>query len=68
MALLRHQDLSRNNAKRDAQSLQYDLNTLEEWSDEWLLRFHPDKCHILTLDKFVNIMYAERYNICNKVR
>ena len=32
----------------DAQSLHSDLNTLEEWSDEWLLRFQPDKCHLLT--------------------
>ena len=53
-------------SKEDAQSLQSDLNTLEEWSDEWLLRFHPDKCHVLTLGKFENIMHTERYKICNK--
>ena len=53
-------------SQEDAQSLQFDLNTLEEWSDEWLLRFHPDKCHVLTLGKFENIMHTERYKICNK--
>ena len=53
-------------SKEDAQSLQSDLNTLEEWSEEWLLRFHPDKCHVLTLGKFENIMHTERYKICNK--
>ena len=40
-----------NTSKEDARSLQFDLNTLEEWSDEWLLRLHPDKCHVLTLGK-----------------
>ena len=53
-------------SQEDAQSLQSDLNTLEEWSDEWLLRFHPDKCHVLTLGKFENIMHTERHKICNK--
>ena len=53
-------------SQEDAQSLQSVLNTLEEWSDEWLLRFHPDKCHVLTLGKFENIMHTERYKICNK--
>ena len=30
----------------DAQQLQDDLRRLEEWSDKWLLRFHPDKCKV----------------------
>ena len=33
-------------------ALQRDLVRLEEWSDRWLLRFHPDKCHVLSLGKF----------------
>ena len=53
-------------SKEDAQSLQSDLNTLEEWSDEWLLRFHPDKCHVLTLGKFENIMHTERYIVATR--
>ena len=24
--------------------LQHDLSILEQWSDKWLLKFHPDKC------------------------
>ena len=36
-------------SKENARYLQSELNALEEWSDEWLLRFHPDKCHVLTL-------------------
>ena len=31
--------------QEDAKSLQDDLRELEKWSDKWLLKFHPDKCH-----------------------
>ena len=30
-------------------ALQRDLIKLEEWSNTWLLKFHPDKCKVLTL-------------------
>lgn len=30
-------------------SLQHDLDNLDKWSKEWLLRFHPQKCHVLKL-------------------
>ena len=30
--------------KEDAQEMQVDLNTLDDWSNTWLLKFHPDKC------------------------
>ena len=43
-------------SKEDSQTLQSDHNALKKWSDEWLLRFHPDKCHVVTLGKFENIM------------
>ena len=29
----------------------YDLTKLEEWSDTWLLRFHPDKCKHMHIGK-----------------
>ena len=51
--------------KEDAKSLQDDLHELEKWSDKWLLKFHPDKCHVLTLGKFDNIKHTERYKIWN---
>ena len=33
--------------ERDFQQLQEDLNKLIEWSDKWLLKFHPGKCHVM---------------------
>ena len=29
---------------QDNIQLQADINSLEEWSNKWLLKFHPDKC------------------------
>ena len=48
----------------DAITLQRDLDSLERWSNDWLLKFNADKCHVLTLGKFENIMYTHRYQIC----
>ena len=31
----------------DALNLQSDINQFREWSEKWLLKFHPDKCHVL---------------------
>lgn len=50
-------------SREDALSLQTDINLLEQWSDTWLLKFNPDKCHVLTLGKFENIRYTHRYSI-----
>ena len=47
----------------DAYKLQEDLNRLEEWSRDWLLVFHPDKCKILTLGRHENIMYAHNFTL-----
>ena len=30
-------------------TLQNDLDILQQWSEKWLLRFHPEKCHVLKL-------------------
>ena len=53
-------------SKQDADALQSDLSALEDWSKKWLLNFHPDKCHVLTLGKFENIQHTERYKIYNE--
>jgi radical SAM protein with 4Fe4S-binding SPASM domain len=33
----------------DTTSLQKDLDNLQEWSDKWLLKFHPNKCKVMTV-------------------
>ena len=30
--------------KNDQGILQHELNTLEQWINKWLLKFHPSKC------------------------
>ena len=50
-------------SKDDAFALQSDIDSLQHWSNKWLLQFHPDKCHVLTLGKFDNIRYTHRYSI-----
>ena len=35
----------------DCNTLQNDMKELEKWSDKWLLRFHPDKCKVLSAGK-----------------
>lgn len=50
----------------DALILQNDVTALEQWSQTWLLKFHPDKCHVLTLGKHQNIVYAHPYLLNNQ--
>ena len=52
--------------REDSLRLQDDIANLEDWSDLWLLKFHPDKCHLLTLGKLENIMYCHRYKVSGK--
>ena len=35
----------------DAANLQKDLDKLAEWETKWLMKFHPDKCNVLTISK-----------------
>ena len=50
-------------SENDALQLQSDINKLEAWTKIWLLRFNADKCHVLTIGKFVNIRHTHRYKI-----
>ena len=49
------------NSAHDAFELQTDMLSMEKWSNKWLLQFHPNKCHVLTLGKHQNIIHAHRY-------
>ena len=51
----------------DVLDLQADVTELEKWSDTWLLRFHPDKCKVLTLGQFENIFFAYPYKLNNVI-
>ncbi len=37
--------------EEDQQGLQQDLTTLEDWSNKWLLQFHPGKCKHMHIGK-----------------
>ena len=36
-------------SENDCKLLQKDLDILADWSNKWLLRFHPDKCKVLEI-------------------
>ena len=44
--------------RNDSVLLQNDMDGMQNWSNTWLLNFHPDKCHVLTLGKLHNIKHA----------
>ena len=35
----------------DRHTFQEDISKLQEWADKWLLRFHPDKCKLMTIGR-----------------
>ena len=35
----------------DGANLQQDLDKLAEWESKWLMKFHPEKCNVLTISK-----------------
>lgn len=45
----------------DERILQEDLNKLSNWSNTWLLKFHPNKCKVLSIKAS-----KERYNFMDR--
>jgi hypothetical protein len=45
----------------DSNSLQRDLDSLQEWSNTWLLKFHPNKCKVMTVSNKKNT--TRRYHL-----
>jgi hypothetical protein len=37
------------NCAQENMSLQNNLDALQKWSDTWLLKFHPNKCKVVTI-------------------
>ena len=35
----------------DCEDLQKDIHLMYEWSDKWMLKFHPDKCKTMRIRK-----------------
>ena len=42
------------------------LDVLDNKSNVWLQNVHPIKCHVISLGKFENIKYTQRYRIYDK--
>ena len=36
---------------QDAENLQEDLTKLEKWEQTWQMKFHPDKCQVITITR-----------------
>ena len=59
--------VSINTAQENCSAIQRDLSRLEEWSNSWLLRFHPGKCHVLSLGEFMKTpCRAFDYQLCGQ--
>ena len=50
--------------------LQQDMQELEKWSNNWLLKFHPDKCNVLSaarnIPQFENTLYNTKLKYTDK--
>ncbi len=41
----------RTDTRDDSRKLQEDIDRLKDWSDKWLLKFHPDTCKVLKIGR-----------------
>ena len=52
-------------SENDSIIVQNDIETLEQWTNDWLLKFNIKKCHVLTIGKHENIQHTHRYKLEN---
>ena len=52
-------------SENDSIIVQNDIETLEQWTNDWLLKFNIKKCHVLTIGKHENIQHTHRYTLEN---
>ena len=50
------------NNKKDEEILQKDIDNLVEWSNTWLLKFHPDKCVFMGIG-YKGAEFPQKYNM-----
>ena len=46
----------------DRHTFQEDISKLQEWADKWLLKFHPDKCKLMTIGRDPPTEYYTMYS------
>ena len=49
----------------DVSGLQADLDQLQKWSDTWLLKFHPNKCKVMTVSNKSKLENKSSYHLYN---
>ena len=49
----------------DVSGLQEDLDQLQKWSDTWLLKFHPNKCKVMTVSNKTKLENKSSYHFYN---
>lgn len=49
----------------DVDELQKDLDSLHGWSNKWLLKFHPNKCKIVTISNRRQAQSERQYHLYN---
>jgi len=60
--------------ERDAGLLQQDLNTLSQWTDTWMMEFHPQKCEVISIirkrkpTKYTYSLYGQELKHVNSVK
>ena len=51
------------NSETDNIIVQNDMDSMFEWSEKWLLRFHPHKCKVLPISTKSNSGQARKYKM-----
>jgi hypothetical protein len=49
----------------DVSGLHADLDQLQKWSDTWLLKFHPNKCKVMTVSNKTKLENTSSYHLYN---
>jgi len=53
-------------SREDQDILQRDLDSLEQWSDIWGMKFSPSKCNIMSI-AIIRSLFTYLYSLCCQV-